>query len=452
MEYRDYYAILGVPRTATQADIKKAFRKLARQYHPDTSKGKPGAEQRFKEVNEANEVLSDPQKRKAYDQLGTNWTAYQQAAGAGMRFEEFLRQARSGGASGGGFGGGFPGGSPGAGFRGPGGFTAGGGFPGGIRFEYRGSPEDLAGFSDFFRAMFGGFSSGFGAGFGADELTRTGGATGKTRVRTARRAPSGQAPGGASAGQPGGASTFDLFGLDGLDLEGLDIEGLGGTGATGRGGSSRARTGATARGRLRASDIEVEAEVSLEEVESGTVRLLQLDGSRLEVKVPAGVVNGQRIRLSGKAGSGPGAGDIYVRVKVAPHGTFGREGANLTREVRVTLGEALLGHDVPVETLTGKRLLLTVPAGTQPGRVFRLRGQGLPRFRADGRGDLLVHVRVVLPSELTAGERELAERFIEAVKQPDPRSPDPRSPDPRNTPGTRSGRSTSSPPEAGTRP
>jgi molecular chaperone DnaJ len=430
MEYRDYYAILGVPRTATQADIKKAFRKLARQYHPDTSKGKSGAEQRFKEVNEANEVLSDPQKRKAYDQLGTNWSAYQQAAGAGMPFEEFLRQARSGGGSGG-----FPGGSPGAGFRGPGGFTAGGGFPGGIRFEYHGSPEDLAGFSDFFRAMFGGF----GAGFGADDVTQAGGAAGKTRVRTARRAPGAQAPGGASSGRAGGASTFDVFGLDGLDLEGLDLEGLAGTGANGRGGHARTGTGASARGRLHASDIEVETEVTLEEVESGTARLLQLDGSRLEVKIPAGVADGQRIRLSGKAGAGPGAGDIYVRVKVAPHKAFGREGANLTREVRVTLGEALLGHDVPVETLSGKRLLLKVPAGTQPGRIFRLRGQGLPRFRADGRGDLLVHVRVVLPSELSEGERELAERFLAAIKQPDPRIPDR-----RDTPGTRSGRSASS--------
>ncbi len=359
MEYKDYYAILGVPRTATQADIKKAFRKLARQYHPDTSKGKPGAEQRFKEINEANEVLSDLQKRKAYDQLGTNWAAYQQAAGAGMPFEEFLRQARSGGASGGGFGGGFGGGSPGAGFRSPGGFATGGGFPGGIRFEYRGSPEDLAGFSDFFRAMFGGFGSGFDAG----DLTRTGGAAGKTRVRTARRAPGGQAPGGPSGGRPGGASTFDLFGLDGLDLEGLELEGPDGTGATGRGGHARARTGASARGRPRAGDIEVDAEVTLEEVESGTVRLLQLDGSRLEVKIPAGVADGQRIRLSGKAGSGPGAGDIYVRVKVAPHAAFGREGANLTRR-----GARDAGRGAPRPRCPGRDAVREAALAHGPGR------------------------------------------------------------------------------------
>src|SRR5215217_7067276 len=113
MEYRDYYATLGVPRTASQADIKKAFRKLARQHHPDVNKGDAAAEKRFKEVSEANEVLSDPEKRKLYDQLGANWQAYQ------------------------GFGSGSPGGP-------------------GVRFEYRGSPEDLAGFSDFFRTFFAG--------------------------------------------------------------------------------------------------------------------------------------------------------------------------------------------------------------------------------------------------------------------------------------------------------
>src|SRR5918996_2368986 len=128
MEYRDYYKILGVPRTASQADIKKAFLKLARQYHPDVNKGNAAAERKFKEISEANEVLSDPEKRKLYDQLGANWQAYQQAgSGTGTA------------------------GNPFAGFQG---FGAGG--PGGVRFEYRGDPEDLAGFSDFFRTFFGG--------------------------------------------------------------------------------------------------------------------------------------------------------------------------------------------------------------------------------------------------------------------------------------------------------
>src|SRR3954452_15998564 len=137
MEYRDYYATLGVPRTATQAEIKKAYRKLARKHHPDANKDDPAAEQRFKEVNEANEVLSDPEKRKLYDQLGSNWEAYQRA-GAG---------AAPGG------GGGQ---SPFGGFGGGGGGAAHGTGPGGVRYEFRGAAEDLEGFSDFFRTFFGG--------------------------------------------------------------------------------------------------------------------------------------------------------------------------------------------------------------------------------------------------------------------------------------------------------
>src|SRR5688572_24154080 len=128
MEYRDYYATLGVPRTASQAEIRKAFRRLAREHHPDVNTGDAGAEKRFKEVSEANEVLSDPKKRKAYDQLGANWEAYQRAGASGGR-------------------------DPFAGFAGA---AGGAGAPGGIRFEFHGDPEDLAGFSDFFRTFFAG--------------------------------------------------------------------------------------------------------------------------------------------------------------------------------------------------------------------------------------------------------------------------------------------------------
>ena len=400
MEYKDYYSILGVPRTATQAEIKKAFRKLARQYHPDTSKGKPDAERRFKEVNEANEVLADPEKRQAYDQLGANWTAYQQAAGAGMPFEEFLRQAQAGG----GFGG-FGRGPGGAG--GSGGFAA-GGFPGGIRFEYRGSPEDLEGFSDFFRAFFG------GGGFDTESPARARG--GRTGARGAPSARSTRSTRSGGAGPAGGGMAFDLFDFEGLGLGDLPRSGAGRAFPDGR----------NARAGIRPGDLEVQADLTLEEVEAGTARLVQLGEKRLEVKIPAGVADGQRIRLSGKAGAGDGgraAGDLYVRVRVAPHARFGREGANLSCEVPVTLGEALLGDEIPVATLAGKRLLLTIPPGTQPDRVFRLRGQGLPRFRAEGRGDLLVRVRVVVPENLDARERELAETFLAAVDQPDPRSP-----------------------------
>src|SRR5918996_2003017 len=146
MEYRDYYAALGVPRNASQAEIKKAYRKLARQHHPDVNKGDAAAERRFKEVNEANAVLGDPEKRKAYNQLGADWEMYQRAgAGSGRA------------------------GNPFAGFTG---FRGGAGSPGGVRFEYHGDPEDLAGFSEFFRTFFAGGASPFG-----DEQTAPRGGT-----------------------------------------------------------------------------------------------------------------------------------------------------------------------------------------------------------------------------------------------------------------------------------
>jgi DnaJ-class molecular chaperone len=336
MEYRDYYATLGVPRTASQADIKKAFRKLARQHHPDANKGNAAAEGRFKEINEANEVLSDPEKRKLYDQLGSNWGAYQQA----------------GGAAGGG-------GNPFAGFGGFGGGTAGG--PGGVRFEYRGNAEDLAGFSDFFRTFFG------GGGFGDDAggATRT-----QTRPRTGRS-----------------QSIEDL--LAGMNL----------------GGNGRA---------AMPSRLDAQAEVTLEEVATGTKRLLELDGRRIEVTLPAGVADGQSIRFS-KVAAGQ---DAYVKVKVAPHPVFSRDGANLTREVPITLREALLGGETKIKTLAGT-VMLRIPPETQTGRQFRLTGQGLPYFRRDGRGDLFVKVRVVLPSNLSPEAKAAAARFLKLAEGSD---------------------------------
>ncbi|MGC8634653.1 MAG: DnaJ C-terminal domain-containing protein [Candidatus Limnocylindrales bacterium] len=356
MEYRDYYQTLGVPRTASQADIKKAYRRLARQYHPDVNKGKPDAERRFKEINEANAVLGDPDKRKAYDALGADWAAYQQAGGTTKDpFADFMRRSRSAGGM--------------------------GASPGGIRFEYRGNPEDLAGFSDFFRTFFG--------------------------------STPGAASGRASNAGPGAGSGAGRLQYD-------DILGdLGFEAPAGRGAGRRGRTSGGSRTAPR-QDVETETEVTLEEVFSGTTRLLQVGDRRYEVKIPAGVVDGQRIRLSGKAGSGPGAGDVYVRVRVLPHATFERQGADLVRELPVSLREALLGGDVPVPTIAGTRLLLRIPPGTQNGRTFRLAGQGLPRFRAEGRGDLYVRVRVVLPTSLDENARRLASQFLDAVDQPDP--------------------------------
>jgi curved DNA-binding protein len=342
MEYRDYYATLGVPRTASPADIKKAFRKAARQHHPDVNKGDASAEKRFKEITEANEVLSDPEKRKLYDQLGSNWQQYQNAGQPGA------------GASGG--GGGYTGGF--------GGFNPSGGR---VRFEYAGNQEDLAGFSDFFRTF-------FGAGLDMDDL---GGASAGASTRTQTRARTGRT-----------ASIDELFG--------------GGLGGNGRVAAAPPQT----------QRLEAEADVTLDEVMTGTKRLLDIDGKRLEVNIPAGVSDGQKIRFS-KVTSGA---DAYVKVKVKPHPDFIRDGDDLRRELPVTLREALLGSEVALRTLTG-RLMLRIPPETQNGRVFRLRGQGLPHFRKEGRGDLFATVKVVLPTHLSDEAKQAAETFLDLAYQ-----------------------------------
>jgi curved DNA-binding protein len=352
MEYRDYYKTLGVPRTASQAEIKKAFRKLAREHHPDRNAGDKTAEKRFKDVNEAHAVLSDPDKRKRYDSLGADWERFQ----------------RTGGPNADPFG---PGG-PFAGYAWAGEPAGGGGRSGNVRYEFH-SSGDAAGFSDFFRTVFGG------------------GAQGDPR-----------SAGGRGAGARGGAATEATLEemLAGMGL-GLDPAG------------SRPRSTTTRR-----SHAEATAELTLEEAFTGTTRLIEIDGKRLEITIPRGVDTGTRIRLSGK---GPGGGDLVVVPRVRPHAVFRRKGPDLERDLPITLREALLGADVPVTTLKG-RVLLTIPPETQNGRTFRLRGQGMPRFRGDGSGDLYVKTRVVLPSGLSGKAQAAAEQLFELVDQPDPRT------------------------------
>jgi DnaJ-class molecular chaperone len=349
MEYRDYYATLGVSKDATKADIKKAYRRLARKHHPDVNKGDATSEQRFKEIGEANEVLSDPQKRKAYDELGANWAAYQRAGGP-------------------------PSGGPG-GFGG----TAGG--PG-VRFEYRGDPADLEGFSDFFRAFFGGAASG--------------GARG-SRPR---------------ATQTSGGETFDFDPLFG------GIGGDSGAGHASSGFGTASPRGARRASRPAVADATAETTVTLEEVLHGTERQLETAGKRLEVRIPPGVADGQRIRLSGRA---EGGGHIYITVHVEPHAVFTREQDDLFMDLPLTLAEALLGGPVTFAALGGRRLQLTIPPGTQNGRLFRLAGQGLPRRGGGGRGDLRVRTSVVLPTNLDEEGRRLAQDLVDHVAQPDPR-------------------------------
>ena len=384
MEYKDYYKTLGVDRKATPAEIKKAYRRLARELHPDRNPGDKTAEGRFKELNEANEVLADPKKREQYDLLGSNWDQYSRGGGAG-----------AGGAAGANPFGGDP--------FGPGGpFAAYGaaGQGGNVRYEFNDAGSED--FSDFFRVFFGG-------GAGADPV-RT--ATSRKSGPTATASPAGSGTGTGAGSRRSGRAFEDLFSR-------LRSDGSG-AGAAARDGGGR-NPAPRGKGTRRGDDIDVEVDLSLEEAFHGSARLVQVGDRRLEVKVPAGVETGSKIRLSGKAGSGANAGDLYLIIKVRQHPVFTRTGADLSREVPITLGEALLGGEVEVDTLRG-RVLLSVPAGTQQGQTIRLAGQGMPRLKGDGAGDLYAHIKVVMPGKLEGRQRKAAEEFLHHIVQPNPRT------------------------------
>ncbi len=327
VDYKDYYKILGVNKNAGEKEIRSAYRKLARKYHPDVNPGDKAAEEKFKEINEANEVLSDPEKRKKYDEL----SAYYQQYGR----------------------------MPGAGAGGPGG-------AGGPQYQYRTvSPEELndlfgdqSPFSDFFEQFFG---SSFGG-----------------------------------AGGPG-FSTMD--------------------GQTGRGTAGRARQRATL-----GQDIESQVEVTLAEAYSGATRVFELtdvDGSskRIEVKIPTGVDEGSRIRISGQGAPGSaGRGNLYLVVHMTPDTRFTREGTTLHTTVDVSLAVAMLGGEAHVSTPDGRKLALRIPPETNNGKSFRLRGQGMPRLgHADERGDLYADVSVTLPTHLNDEQRRLFETFARSI-------------------------------------
>src|SRR5687768_6663645 len=313
MDYKDYYAILGVPKTASQAEIKKAYRKLARELHPDTNKD-PEAEKRFKDVNEAHAVLADPEKRKQYDELGANWHAYQQTGfGSG------------GGTDWGGFG----------------------GAPGGTRWSYRtAGPEEMGGFSDFFRQFFAG--GGGGATGGAYDYVDLSDLTGRSRQRSI---PSAQAT----------------------------------------------------------------AEVTLSEVATGAERMVNVNGRRLHVKIPAGVGEGSKVKLSGAVDGG----DLVITVRVKPDPRFERRGSDLHTDLPLTLSEALLGAEVPVPTPTGS-VKLRIRPNTQNGQEIRIGNRGLPKRGSSAKGDLVVTTRVVLP-KLDDATREQLEPILTSNPQPDPR-------------------------------
>jgi curved DNA-binding protein len=310
---QDYYQVLGVARGASEKEIRQAYRRLARQYHPDLNPNDKAAEARFKEIGEAYEVLSDPDKRKKYDRYGHKWQQAE-AAEAAARDAGFgnFRWSSSGG----------------------------GGTGGGARFD-TGNLDDSA-FADLFGNLFGGRSGG---------------------------------------------------------------------------GGFRSRTISQ-----RGEDYEQPVEVTLEEAFSGSERVVQLKGAdgkvrRLEVKVPAGVTDGSRIRIAGEGGPGLGGapnGDLYLVVSVLPNSAFERKGDDLYVDVSVPLHVMMLGGEAQVPTPKGTRLALKIPPETQNGRVFRLAGQGMPRLQGGGRGDLYATAQAALPVPLTEREREL---FRELAKQ-----------------------------------
>jgi curved DNA-binding protein len=305
LEYKDYYAVLGVPKDASQDDIQKAYRKLARKHHPDVNKD-AGAEARFKEISEAKEVLGDPEKRKTYDRYGNAYSHARNHGGAPPPgFEEFRFDFGDGG----------------------------GGFSG---FDFGGS-----GFSSFFEMLFG----------------------------------------GAGAGRSQRAQTWRSAGADHEAHLDLTLE------EAAHGGEREIRLAEPGQGQSRA----------------------------YRVKIPRGVRAGQKIRLSGRGGQGSGggqAGDLYLKVAIAPHPHFRLEDRDLTTRVLVTPWEAALGADVDVPTLEGP-LRVRIPAGSSSGRKIRLRGKGFPAAGGEA-GDLLAEIQVVVPESLSEREKQLFEELKEA--------------------------------------
>ncbi|HEU4370513.1 MAG TPA: DnaJ C-terminal domain-containing protein [Methylomirabilota bacterium] len=339
VEFKDYYRILGVDRSADDKAIKSAYRKLARKYHPDVAKGKDAPE-RFREITEAYEVLSDPEKRRRYDTLGPDWQRHAQQPPGGQ--------------------------------------------PGGMHVEY----GDLGDFSEFFRTIFGDM-------------------------------------GGPRGGRPG----------------------------AGRGGNLEDLLGGFSAGRHRAAkgpDVQANVTITLDEAHSGTRRTFEYDAEEpcpachgagnaggkpcaachgggwqrerheVDVRIPAGVRTGQKVRVSGEGAGGARArGDLYLVVTVAPHRDFERRGDDIHLAVPITAPEAALGVALEIPTLRGK-VSMKVPPATSSGRTFRLPGYGMPRLKGGGSGDQLVTVRIVMPAELTADEKALYEQ-LKALRSESPR-------------------------------
>lgn len=360
---KDYYHVLGVPKNATAAEIKKAYRKLAQKHHPDANPGNAQAEERFKEISAAYDVVGDADKRKQYDEV---------------------REMAASGFGAGGFPGGAGGGFP-------------GGFPGGGRVRF----EDLGDIGDLFGGLFGG--------------------GGRVRAQPAR---------GADL-EAGVTVTFDEA-MEGttvpLKVSGpASCETCGGSGAApGTSPTTCARCGgagaiAVNQGPFQMSQTCPSCHGSGRVVQT-PCQACRGSGSRrrtrsLQVRIPAGVRDGAKIRLAGRGEPGPAGGqpgDLFVSVSVRPHAFFGRKGADLTLELPLTYPEAALGAHVQVPTLDGP-VTMKVPSGTPAGKTFRLKGKGAPK--RGGRGDLLVTVEVEVPQKLSKQEKRLLEELQEQEKE-----------------------------------
>jgi len=294
MEFIDYYKTLELERSATKTDVKKAYRRLARKYHPDLNPDDDSAKKRFQQINEANEVLSDPEKRKKYDEYGKDWQHAE-------HFEQQKQQQRS---------------------------YASGGFGGGQRQSYSGSFDD-DNFSDFFEQMFGGGARSHGTG----------------------RSP-----------------------------------------------------------QFKGQDFNAELQLNLSDVYTSHKQTLTVNGKNIRLTIPAGVENGQTIKISGHGGPGVQGGpkgDLLITFKIVNNTKFKREKENLYSSVDLDFYTALLGGEVTVDTFNGK-VKLTIKPETQNGTRVKLKGKGFPKYKKEGQfGDLFITYNIKIPTNLSSKEKEL---------------------------------------------
>lgn len=311
MEYKDYYKILGVSKSATETEIKKQYRKMAKKYHPDKNPDNPAAEKTFKDVNEAYEVLGDKEKRSKYDQFGQNYKQYQQTGGGSN--DDFWRQY--GGAGGG----------------------------GGRQTYYEGDFGDAFGgagggsFSDFFQNLFGG----------------------------------------------------------------------------GGGGFSQQRGGQRARV-MKGQDYTASYEIDLKDAFTGLDSVVNVNGNKLRIKLKPGIKDGQKLRLKGKGAPGQNggpAGDLYLEVKIKPNAQCERKGDDLYREISIEPYTAALGGKIEVPLLQGA-ISMNLPAGSNNGKVLRLKGKGMPVYgQEDKKGDLYLTIRIAIADKLSNEEKALYEQL-----------------------------------------